>query len=170
MFCKHCGGKLTVGQHSCGHCGTAVGAMSDCGGFYDLVKVEQPAAPAPQAKKSGPWIPVLLCVVAVRLVLVVVLVVKQSQLTEEIESLQDEIEELCEEAEAEETTEEQEETGSVTNDTTEDTTADTTEEITEETTEETTEEQEVTESTTRDPFDLFAKEKSEIEDTTESEV
>lgn len=105
MFCKYCGDQLAVGQRNCKRCGTAVGAMSDCGGFYDLVQVEKPAAPVVQTKKNGSWIPVLLGIVGVLLALVIVLAVKQNQLTGEIEDLQNEIEDLSEEVVAEETTE-----------------------------------------------------------------
>ena len=88
--------------------------MSDCGGFYDLVKVEQPFAPAVQSKKSGPWVPVLLGAVAVLLALVIFLAVKQSRLAVVIDALENEIEELSEEKAAEETTEATEESETIT--------------------------------------------------------
>ena len=150
MFCKYCGGDLSVGQRNCGRCGADVGVKSDCGGFYDLVQVQPPAAPvtpvmpAPQPKKTGPWIPVLLAIVGVLLILVVVLVLQQGGLTEEIESLQNEIEELQEETAARETTEE--------------------------TTGETAEEQETAETIIVTLPDLFDKEKSETEGQTEPVV
>lgn len=41
MFCKWCGGKLTPSDTSCKRCGKEVPALSDCGGFYDLVSNEK---------------------------------------------------------------------------------------------------------------------------------
>ena len=37
MFCKWCGGSLTPSDSKCKRCGKEVPALSDCGGFYDLV-------------------------------------------------------------------------------------------------------------------------------------
>lgn len=37
MFCKWCGGNLTSYDTKCKRCGKEVPALSDCGGFYDLV-------------------------------------------------------------------------------------------------------------------------------------
>lgn len=37
MFCKWCGGDLTSSDTRCKRCGKEVPALSDCGGFYDLV-------------------------------------------------------------------------------------------------------------------------------------
>lgn len=37
MFCKWCGGTLTKTDTKCKRCGNEVPALSDCGGFYDLV-------------------------------------------------------------------------------------------------------------------------------------
>lgn len=37
MFCKWCGGKLAPSDSKCKRCGREVPALSDCGGFYDLV-------------------------------------------------------------------------------------------------------------------------------------
>ena len=53
MFCKWCGGNLASSDTKCKRCGKEVPALSDCGGFYDLV---------PNAKKtvevhSGPVVP-----------------------------------------------------------------------------------------------------------------
>ena len=71
MFCKWCGGKLTPSDTSCKRCGKEVPALSDCGGFYDLVSNEKknaektpfqaPPAAAPQVfstpAASSPVIP-----------------------------------------------------------------------------------------------------------------
>lgn len=53
MFCKWCGGNLASSDTKCKRCGKEVPALSDCGGFYDLV---------PNAKKTvevypGPIVP-----------------------------------------------------------------------------------------------------------------
>lgn len=37
MFCKWCGGNLASSDTKCKRCGREVSALSDCGGFYDLV-------------------------------------------------------------------------------------------------------------------------------------
>lgn len=37
MFCKWCGGNLSSSDIKCRCCGREVPALSDCGGFYDLV-------------------------------------------------------------------------------------------------------------------------------------
>ena len=37
MFCKWCGGSLTSSDTKCKRCGKEIPALSDCGGFYDLV-------------------------------------------------------------------------------------------------------------------------------------
>ena len=54
MFCKWCGGNLTSYDTKCKRCGREVPALSDCGGFYDLVsnvkkpvEVQPVLAPAP---------------------------------------------------------------------------------------------------------------------------
>jgi len=57
MFCKWCGGNLNPSDHKCRRCGREVPALSDCGGFYDLVpnvvkSVEvQPVPIAPPKRK-----------------------------------------------------------------------------------------------------------------------
>lgn len=43
MICKWCGNKLSPTNTKCKRCGKEVPALSDCGGFYDLV----PNAPKP---------------------------------------------------------------------------------------------------------------------------
>lgn len=51
MFCKWCGADLPNFTSHCPRCGKEVPAMSDCGGFYDLVpNAKRPSAevPAPQ--------------------------------------------------------------------------------------------------------------------------
>lgn len=53
MICKWCGAAITAGGKKCARCGREIPAMSDCGGFYDLVPnpggaaipVAAPAAP-----------------------------------------------------------------------------------------------------------------------------
>lgn len=46
MFCKWCGGSLTQSDSKCKRCGKEVPALSDCGGFYDLVPdAKQPPKP-----------------------------------------------------------------------------------------------------------------------------
>ena len=37
MFCKWCGGNIASSDTKCRRCGKEVPALSDCGGFYDLV-------------------------------------------------------------------------------------------------------------------------------------
>ncbi len=49
MFCKWCGGTLTPSEAKCKRCGRETGALSDCGGFYDLVPTAKTSHP-----KKGP--------------------------------------------------------------------------------------------------------------------
>lgn len=61
MFCKWCGATITSSAAKCTRCGKDVPAMSDCGGFYDLVPGAprsggavppvQPAAPKPHGPR-----------------------------------------------------------------------------------------------------------------------
>lgn len=39
MFCKWCGYKLVSSDTKCKRCGKELPALSDCGGFYDLVTI-----------------------------------------------------------------------------------------------------------------------------------
>ena len=41
MFCKWCGGNLTPSDTKCKRCGKDIPALSDCGGFYDLIPNER---------------------------------------------------------------------------------------------------------------------------------
>jgi hypothetical protein len=50
MFCKWCGGDLLSSDTKCKRCGRDVPALSDCGGFYDLV---------PNAKKNSESYPLM---------------------------------------------------------------------------------------------------------------
>lgn len=57
MICKWCGAAVSALDEACQRCKRPLPAMSDCGGFYDLVPnaprpepVEKPAAPAPGPK------------------------------------------------------------------------------------------------------------------------
>ncbi len=109
MFCKWCGGNLTSADTKCKRCGREVAARSDCGGFYELVPDEKPAQPvvvaaAPKAKASGALIAVMAAGFAVLLTLVIVLFTMHSKLTQELEYLRSEIEDLTAEGVAEETT------------------------------------------------------------------
>ena len=57
MFCKWCGADLPIAATKCARCGKEVPAMSDCGGFYDLVsdpKKRPVVAPVPAAPKVEP--------------------------------------------------------------------------------------------------------------------
>lgn len=47
MFCKWCGADLPNGAVKCKRCGKEVPALSDCGGFYDLVPYAKPGAVMP---------------------------------------------------------------------------------------------------------------------------
>ena len=53
MFCKWCGGNLASSDTKCKRCGKEVPALSDCGGFYDLV----PNAKKPIEVHTGPVVP-----------------------------------------------------------------------------------------------------------------
>ena len=53
MFCKWCGGNLASSDTKCKRCGKEVPALSDCGGFYDLV----PNAKKPVEVHPGPVVP-----------------------------------------------------------------------------------------------------------------
>lgn len=56
MICKWCGAKVSAVDKKCGRCGREIPALSDCGGFYDLVPNAKAAAPAtvPVAAPSAP--------------------------------------------------------------------------------------------------------------------
>ena len=60
MFCKWCGGNIASSDTQCKRCGKEVPALSDCGGFYDLVpcakkpSIAQPEPVAPPAKPVSP--------------------------------------------------------------------------------------------------------------------
>lgn len=46
MICKWCGATIDVTKGKCPDCGRATPALSDCGGFYDIVpKATRPAVP-----------------------------------------------------------------------------------------------------------------------------
>lgn len=53
MFCKWCGGNIASSDTKCKRCGKEVPALSDCGGFYDLV----PNAKKPSEVQPGPVLP-----------------------------------------------------------------------------------------------------------------
>lgn len=53
MFCKWCGGNLASSDTKCKRCGKEVPALSDCGGFYDLV----PNAKKPVEVRPGSVVP-----------------------------------------------------------------------------------------------------------------
>lgn len=53
MFCKWCGGTIASSDIKCKRCGKEVPALSDCGGFYDLV----PNAKKPSDVQPGPVVP-----------------------------------------------------------------------------------------------------------------
>ena len=119
MFCKYCGGDLAFGDLKCKRCGREVPAKSDCGGFYDLVREDQPVQ-APTVIMSGsktvtkPQTPVgliagMIAGFAVLLVLVLMLFSAQDKLTQDIEDLRRDIREMKTE-EVTEQTETQEDT------------------------------------------------------------
>lgn len=64
MFCKWCGATIPTGAPKCTRCGKEIPALSDCGGFYDLVPgaavkgtaapSAQPAAPKQHAPRPAP--------------------------------------------------------------------------------------------------------------------
>jgi len=54
MFCKWCGGSLTPSDSKCKRCGKEVPALSDCGGFYDLVPDAKQLPKTPPADLHRP--------------------------------------------------------------------------------------------------------------------
>ena len=64
MFCKWCGADLPASAKKCTRCGRDVPAMSDCGGFYDLIPgaqrrpaeapVSTPPTPKPEPGVDSP--------------------------------------------------------------------------------------------------------------------
>lgn len=55
MFCKWCGADLPNSANKCTRCGKEVPAMSDCGGFYDLVpNAKRRTAGDPVSTPVGP--------------------------------------------------------------------------------------------------------------------
>lgn len=112
MFCKWCGGRLAPSDSKCKRCGREVPALSDCGGFYDLVPdAKQPAGtpcpcelpldrgtkPEVKRRKSGKSVAEKLSVflfvgaVVVFAFFCVVTSQKINQCTEKISELEDEI-------------------------------------------------------------------------------
>lgn len=109
MFCKWCGGSLTSYDTKCKRCGKEVPALSDCGGFYDLVPnvkkiVEVQSAPVvvqsapavmPKRKKNIKRVLVGLVTLTVALVLAIALLIlvialgKKSQAATETEVVSD---------------------------------------------------------------------------------
>lgn len=57
MICKWCGAKVDPVKKRCGRCGREVPALSDCGGFYDLVP-DAPKEPVPVSVPASPAAPV----------------------------------------------------------------------------------------------------------------
>lgn len=117
MICKWCGEPLKAGARTCRRCRQEIPALSDCGGFYDLVQESAPVAPPipkvppveeapirpvlPERKKSSPLLGVICCAaIAAALVLLVMNVSLSGKLTEAGE----EIDRLRSQLEAEEET------------------------------------------------------------------
>ena len=62
MICKWCGETIKAGNRTCRRCKREIPALSDCGGFYDLVSKDAPTpacAPAPQSAAQSPVQPVI---------------------------------------------------------------------------------------------------------------
>lgn len=62
MICKWCGETIKAGTRTCRRCKRELPALSDCGGFYDLVVKDAPTpvcAPAPQSAAQSPVQPVI---------------------------------------------------------------------------------------------------------------
>lgn len=81
MICKWCGAPMDRAAKTCSRCGGERPALSDCGGFYDLVHTSQPApvpVPArrevtvPRKAKGGIWM-VLSALLALALVVALVM-------------------------------------------------------------------------------------------------
>lgn len=84
MFCKWCGAQTGPGNQTCNRCGRKIPALSDCGGFYDLVpkahrqtetreESKNESAKSARRCKRGRMPVVILYVVAAALVLSVLL-------------------------------------------------------------------------------------------------
>lgn len=54
MFCKWCGGTVAPSEATCKRCGRELPALSDCGGFYDLVPSAKESKPTPIAERMLP--------------------------------------------------------------------------------------------------------------------
>ena len=97
MICKWCGAELRSAQGKCNRCGKEQPALSQCGGFYDLVTVPRPeAAPAREGgrQKNNP-ITILLAVVCLALVVALVLaMVSYGDLQKDNRALQRDVEDL----------------------------------------------------------------------------
>lgn len=60
MICKWCGNKMSPSDTKCKRCGKEVPALSDCGGFYDIISKEpKPAevSPAPVVSMPEQYMP-----------------------------------------------------------------------------------------------------------------
>lgn len=117
MFCKWCGGTLTASDKKCKRCGREVPALSDCGGFYDVVpgaatmgnprpaqpqqptparaicpETPEPVRSAPKPRKKRTGLTVLLLVVNILLlVIALILNVRINKLNDQVEMLKEQL-------------------------------------------------------------------------------
>ncbi len=121
MICKWCGNKISPSDTKCKRCGKEVPALSDCGGFYDIVSKESIAAAASSARTNNvverpvrPAAPApvnnsddnktiklalagfVLVIVVILFVLIFVLFGKVSKLSDELDTLKQNIVEVNE--------------------------------------------------------------------------
>lgn len=111
MICKWCGETIKIGAKTCKRCKRELPALSDCGGFYDLVPkdtpvptpaaepkpaVQPPVRPVlPQPKQTNPVINVVLILSVVMAVISLILTIslsgKLADAREEADSLRDQL-------------------------------------------------------------------------------
>lgn len=99
MICKWCGAKTDRKDPKCRRCGRENPALSDCGGFYDLVPQAAPrpaATPVRKPQKKGSPFALICVLLAIALAVSILFCLKLSgekrELAEELEELEERLE------------------------------------------------------------------------------
>lgn len=87
MICKGCGGALERGERACRRCGREVTALSDCGGFYDLVNTPRPVEEKPRGKGLGLVCAVLAVLLAASVLFCAHIVRRNEEMARQLEKL-----------------------------------------------------------------------------------
>ena len=99
MICKWCGAEMDRNDLKCRRCGKETPALSDCGGFYDLVPQVAPrsaAAPVRKPQKKGSLFAFICVLLAIALAVSILFCLKLSgekrELAQEVEELEEQLE------------------------------------------------------------------------------